>query len=42
LVFVVSSLSMQHYGVSAKSGWLGFSVLCQSGSACLPVTVVVN
>ena len=36
LVFVASSLSTQHQGVRAKTGWLGISIMCPSGTTCLP------
>jgi hypothetical protein len=26
---------MQYYGVSAKTGWLGIRIICQSGTTCL-------
>ena len=35
LVFVASPLSTQHYGVKAKTGWLGIRIMCPSGATCL-------
>ena len=35
LVFVVSPLSTQHYGVRAKTVWLGIRIMCPSGAICL-------
>ena len=36
LVFVASPLCTQHYGVRAKTGWLGIRIMCPSGATCLP------
>ena len=36
-VFVASPLSMQLYGIKAKTGWLGIRIFCQNGATCLPV-----
>jgi hypothetical protein len=36
LVFAVSLLCMQHYGVRAKTGWLGSGISCPSGATFLP------
>ena len=33
--FVVSSLSTQHSGERATTGWLGIMIMCPSGAACL-------
>ena len=35
LVFAASPLSMQHYGVRAKTGWLKIRIMYQSGATCL-------
>jgi hypothetical protein len=32
LVFVASSLSTQHSGERAKTGWLGIRIMCPSGT----------
>ena len=37
LVFVTSQLTMQHYGVRAKTGWPVIRIMCRSGATCLPV-----
>ena len=36
LIYVGSSLSTQHYGERAKTGWLGIRIMCPSGTICLP------
>ena len=33
--FVASSLSTQHSGERAKTGWLGIMIMCRSGATCL-------
>ena len=35
LVFVASPLNTHHYGVRAKTGWLGIGIMCPSGETCL-------
>ena len=37
LLFVASPLSTQHYGVRVKTGWFRISIMCTSGTICLPV-----
>ena len=34
LLCVASPLSTQHYGVRAKTGWLGIRILYLSGATC--------
>ena len=43
LVCVASPLSTQHYGLRAKTGWLGTTIICISRVACLSLeSVAVN
>jgi hypothetical protein len=35
LVFVASSVSMQHYGLRTKTDWLRVKTICPSGATCL-------
>jgi hypothetical protein len=34
-VFVASALSTHHQGIRAKTGWIGFRIMCPSGATCL-------
>jgi hypothetical protein len=35
-------ITMQHKGVSAKTGWLWITNMCQSGAKCLPVDCCIS
>ena len=37
MVFAVSPLSSQQYGLKAKTGWLGIRMMCPSGLTYLPL-----
>ena len=42
LVFAVSLLSTQHYGVRAKTGHLGIRIICPSGVAYRPAECCIT
>jgi len=36
----VASANHQHWGVKAKTGWLGIGIMCPSEETCLPVDCI--
>jgi hypothetical protein len=38
----VGTINTQHYGTTAKTGWLGIRIMCPIGETCLPSDCCFN